>query len=154
MKILVPVDGSASAERALDYAIFLAKACGASLGLIHVVQLPSSWTAPPWRVPAPASYDTVQDQQETYREAIEIIESNGESILTTAEAKTKTAGLPVEKIMQSGHPADVIVRIAGEKGYDLIVMGSRGISGIKEMLLGSVSHHVSQHAKCSVLIAR
>jgi nucleotide-binding universal stress UspA family protein len=85
---------------------------------------------------------------------IEVIEANGKGILAVAEAKAKAAGLTVEKIMESGHPADRIVKVANDNGYDLIVMGSRENSGIKEMLLGSVSHHVCQHAKCSVLIAR
>jgi nucleotide-binding universal stress UspA family protein len=85
---------------------------------------------------------------------IEVIDANGKGILAMAEAKVKAAGLSVEKIMKSGHPADRIVKVASEKGYDLIVMGSRGNSGMKELLLGSVSHHVCQRAKCSVLIAR
>ncbi|MGD0425066.1 MAG: universal stress protein [Candidatus Bathyarchaeia archaeon] len=155
MKILVPVDGSTQAERALDYAIFLAKACGASLGAVHVVQPPTTWpVSPGWSLPTPASYNLVHDERQTYRNMIEVIEANGKGILAKAEAKVKAAGLTVEKIMESGHPADRIVQVASDKGYDLIVIGSRGNSGIKEMLLGSVSHHVCQHAKCSVLIAR
>jgi nucleotide-binding universal stress UspA family protein len=154
LKILVPVDGSTQAERALDYAIFLAKACGASLGAIHVIQLPSPWLYPAYAVPTPASYNNVHDEHHTYRRMIEMVEANGNGILAMAEANVKAAGLTVEKIMESGHPAERIVQVASDRGYDLIVMGSRGISGIKEVLLGSVSHHVCQHAKCSVLIAR
>jgi nucleotide-binding universal stress UspA family protein len=154
LKILVPVDGSTQAERALDYAIFLAKTCGASLGIIHVVQLPTTWPVPRnWSIPTPPD-NLVHDERQTYHRMVELIEANGKGILELGEVKAKTAGLTVEKIMESGHPADRIVKAASDKEYDLIVMGSRGISGIKEMLLGSVSHHVCQHAKCSVLIAR
>jgi nucleotide-binding universal stress UspA family protein len=155
LRILVPVDGSAEAARALDLAISLAKAYGAPLGMVHVVQLPAAWPlSSVWRIPTPASYATVQDERQTYRKAIEIVESNGKSILAVAEEKAKAAGLRTEKILESGHAADRIVTSASEKGYDLIVIGSRGNSGIKEMLLGSVSSHVSQHARCSVLIVR
>jgi len=153
-KILVPVDGSTQAERALDYAIFLAKTCGASLGTIHVVQPPTTWPVSPGWSPPTSPDNLVHDERQTYRRMIEVIEANGNGILAMAEAKVKAAGLTVEKIIESGHPADRIVKVASDNGYDLIVMGSRGNSGIKEVLLGSVSHHVCQHAKCSVLIAR
>lgn len=155
MKILVPIDGSPEATKALDFAISLAKAYEATLAIIHVIQLPAAWplyTA--WRIPTPASYDTVRDEQQTYRKAIEIIETNGKSILAVAEEKAKAAGLKTEKILETGHAADRIVTAASEREYDLIVIGNRGNSGIKEALLGSVSSHVSQHAKCSVLIVR
>ncbi|MGA2625655.1 MAG: universal stress protein [Candidatus Bathyarchaeia archaeon] len=131
--------------------MLLAKNCGASLGTIHVAQVPTNW-------PLPTIYshstDLIGDDRQTYRRMIEVIEANGNDILAKAEAKAKGAGLKVEKIKESGHPADRIVKVASENGYDLIVIGSRGNSAIKEALLGSVSHHVCQHAKCSVLIAR
>ncbi|MGP8070605.1 MAG: universal stress protein [Candidatus Bathyarchaeia archaeon] len=153
-KILVAVDGSTEAGGALDYATFLAKTCGASLGAIHVIEPPATWAVPPgWSPPTPPD-NLVHDEHQTYRRMIQVIEANGNGILAMAEVKVKAAGLTVEKVMESGHPADRIVKVASDKGYDLIVMGSRGNSGIKEMLLGSVSHHVCQHAKCSVLIAR
>jgi nucleotide-binding universal stress UspA family protein len=142
-KILIPVDGSTQAERALDYAIFLAKTTGASVGIIHVVQPPTTWAISP-----PIS------DAEIYRKMVEVVEAHGNDILVKTEAKAKAAGLTVEKIKESGHPADRIVKVANDNGYDLIVMGSRGNSSIKEMLLGSVSHHVCQHAKCSVLVVR
>lgn len=102
LKILVPVDGSAQAERALDYAIFLAKTCGASLGTIHVVHVPTISNANP----------------QTYRRMIEVVETDGNDILAKAEAKVKAAGLKVEKIKESGHPADRIVKVASDNGYD------------------------------------
>jgi nucleotide-binding universal stress UspA family protein len=149
-KILVPVDGSTQAEGALDYAIFLAKTCGASLGTIHVAQVPTNWSSPTIY----SHSARLEDDRQTYLRMIEVIEANGNDILAKAEAKAKAAGLKVEKIKESGHPADLIVKVASDNGYDLIVMGSRGNSSIKEALLGSVSHHVCQYAKCSVLLAR
>ena len=135
-KILVALDGSTHSEKALDYAIFLAKTCRASLGVIHVVHFP---TIPP-------------TDPQTVNRILQLLETLGNEILSKAEEKTKTSGLGVEKIKAQGYPVNYIVKNASERGYDLIIVGSRGMSGIKEVLLGSVSHGVSQRAKCPVLI--
>ena len=58
----------------------------------------------------------------------------------------------VTEIVVPGHPAETICRIAEEDGHDLIVMGSRGLSGIGSFFLGSVSDKVSHHTPCPVLI--
>jgi MFS family permease len=132
-KILVPVDGSAHSDKALDYAIFLAKSCGASLGVIHV-------SSPP---PIPTS-DSERDSYFKMRE------TDADAVLAKAESSAKTAGLQIVKIKELGHPPTRILEVAS--GHDLIIIGSRGMSGIKATLLGSVSHTVSQQAKCPVLI--
>jgi MFS family permease len=132
-KILVPVDGSAHSDKALDYAIFLAKSCGASLGVIHV-------SSPP---PIPTS-DSERDSYFKMRE------TDADAVLAKAESSAKTAGLQIVKIKELGHPPTRILEVAS--GHDLIIIGSRGMSGIKASLLGSVSHTVSQQAKCPVLI--
>ena len=53
-----------------------------------------------------------------------------------------------------GHPAEEIARIANEEGFDLLVVGSRGLSTVKAFLLGSVSEKLSRLAKCPVLIVK
>jgi nucleotide-binding universal stress UspA family protein len=60
----------------------------------------------------------------------------------------------VVRDVEFGQPADAICRIAEAEGFDLIVMGSRGVGGVKSRLFGSVSANVSANAKCSVLIVR
>lgn len=135
-KILVSVDGSTYLEKALNYGIFLAEACQASLGLIHVVHVPPISTADPL----------------TVNRVSQLLESGGNEVLAHAEEGAKIAGLKVEKIKETGYPVNHIVKAASERGYDLIIIGSRGMSGVKEALLGSVSHGVSQQAKCPVLI--
>jgi nucleotide-binding universal stress UspA family protein len=52
------------------------------------------------------------------------------------------------------HPADSIVQVAEETGADLVVMGSRGLGGIKRALMGSVSDSVVRHAHCPVMVVR
>ena len=72
--------------------------------------------------------------------------------------KTLSAlGLPEERVVtevQVGEPAEEIVDLARLEGYDLIVMGSRGLSPVRELLMGSVSNRVLHMAPCPVLIAR
>jgi nucleotide-binding universal stress UspA family protein len=60
----------------------------------------------------------------------------------------------VETHAREGQPADVIIEIANQKQADLIVVGSRGLTGIQRYLMGSVSSKVTEHAPCSVMIVR
>jgi len=72
-----------------------------------------------------------------------------------AERAQKEHGIKAELIWRAGHPAKVIIDIAEKTvGADLIVIGSRGLGGFKELLLGSVSHAVVNHARDPVLIVR
>lgn len=66
-------------------------------------------------------------------------------------------GLPEERVVtevQVGEPAEEIVDLARLEGYDMVVLGSRGLSQVKELLMGSVSHRVLHTAPCPVLVAR
>jgi nucleotide-binding universal stress UspA family protein len=72
-----------------------------------------------------------------------------------AAAKTVAARLPaIETSVVSGAPADMIVRDIERSHTDLVVLGARGLGGIRRLLLGSVSEAVLTHATCSVLIVR
>ena len=66
----------------------------------------------------------------------------------------KEAGVEAKLLLREGDPADEIVRVAKDEGYDLIVVGHRGLSPVKAFLLGSVSNRVVSHAPCSVLVVR
>jgi nucleotide-binding universal stress UspA family protein len=63
-------------------------------------------------------------------------------------------GVELETYAREGDPAEVIIQVANEQQADLIVVGSRGLTGIQRFLLGSVSSKVSHHAPCSVMIVR
>ena len=76
------------------------------------------------------------------------------SVLKRAEHYVRDQGLELETHAREGDPAEVILRVANEQQADLIVVGSRGLTGIKRFLLGSVSNKVSHHAPCSVMIVR
>ena len=60
----------------------------------------------------------------------------------------------VETVAREGDPAEVLADVAAEEGAGLIVVGDRGLTGVRRFLLGSVSHKLSHHAPCSVLIVR
>jgi len=127
-KILVAVDGSETAEKALEYAVQLAKKHKAKVTLLNVGESKIFGLKP------------------------EVARKIGESILSDAAAKTK--GFKLNTRLEFGNAAETIIEIAEKENYDLIVVGSRGLSSVKRFFLGSVSDDVSHHAKCSVLIAR
>ena len=134
-KILVPVDGSEHSLHALEKAVQIAKKFDSKIVLINVYSV-SSFKVTPSQV-----FDYVME-----------IRKAGESIL--AEAKMKLEGIQVETILKEGHIVEEIIKAAKENNFDLIVMGARGVSKIKEILLGSVSHGVTLHAPCPILIIR
>jgi nucleotide-binding universal stress UspA family protein len=68
--------------------------------------------------------------------------------------RVKAEGVPVETILLEGNTVQEIIKAAGEGKFDLIVMGARGISKIREILLGSVSDGVLRNAPCPVLIVK
>jgi len=78
----------------------------------------------------------------------------GNRILGDGEEKAKAEGVQVEKILTEGHVVQEIIRVAKEGNYDLIVIGARGISRVREMLLGSVTDGVIHHVSCPVLVIK
>jgi len=127
-KMLVPVDGSENAEKALQYAIAIAKKTNAKITLLYV-QDPGLFNLKP-----------------------EEIKKIGAFILS--EAANKVKGIEVDQKLESGDPAKTITQAANKGDFDLIVMGSRGHSGIMRFLLGSVSAHVIHYANRSTLIVK
>jgi nucleotide-binding universal stress UspA family protein len=77
-----------------------------------------------------------------------------DAVLERATHDALARGVEVETHVREGDPAEVIIDVASEQKADLIVVGSRGLTGITRFLLGSVSSKVSQHASCSVMIVR
>jgi nucleotide-binding universal stress UspA family protein len=146
--ILVPLDGSDHSSKALDYALDLAEKYSAEIMILSVAQ--TYVTTGSILINRPMS------QIETpgvYVSAIEIAHKN---VLEKALKKAKNVNpdLNVSIKLVNGRASDEIVKIAKEDNFDLIVMGSRGLGGIKEFLLGSVSDSVADHAECPVLIVK
>jgi len=82
------------------------------------------------------------------------LEKEGKEILKRSQELASSLGISTNIKLASGVPAEEVLHFADSEKFDLIVMGSRGLSGVKAFLLGSVSDKVSHHAKCPVLIVR
>lgn len=140
-RILVAYDGSDLSKKALDMAMALAKQDERIELTVVAVSNPPTATSM-------GSYGIYN------QELINEIRENAEKILS--EVKEKIAELPnkTAAVVLEGNPGRLIVDHANQTSCDLIVMGSRGLSGIKEMFLGSTSHFVVQKANCPVFIVK
>jgi nucleotide-binding universal stress UspA family protein len=78
----------------------------------------------------------------------------GNRILGEGEQRIKSTKLQVKKIVVEGHAVEEIVRVANQENIDLIVIGARGVSHMREMLLGSVTDGVLHHVHCPVLVIK
>jgi nucleotide-binding universal stress UspA family protein len=152
-KILVPLDGSEHSVRALEISIQVAKQFSGKLILIHIYSV----TVRPIILPEPATLTPpgvpVMTAEEVTRVADAAREA-GNRILAEGERKAKADGVQVQTVLIEGHAVQEIVKTAREGEFDLIVIGARGISKIREILLGSVTDGVIHHATCPVLVIK
>ena len=140
--ILVPVDGSATALRAVDTAIGLAKAHGSRVTAIFVVD-PYPFTG--------VGTDFAYGQAEYLSAAT----AEANTAIKAAKARFEAAGIAVESSVIESHSAwRGVVEAAESAGADLIVMGSHGRKGLEKLVLGSVTQAVLSHTKRSVLVVR
>ena len=142
--ILVPVDGSVHSKKALEFACELAKMFESELRLLHVVQPPVSTQT---MVVCGSAVTT-----EVSREDLEEIGHN--MIEAALQITSNHDCTKVETQVEAGPPAQHILDAAKKHHVDLIVMGSRGLSDIAGLLLGSVSHKVTHLAECSCVTIR
>jgi nucleotide-binding universal stress UspA family protein len=134
-KILLAYDGGEPAKRALEQVIELATRLKAEVGVISVVPVRSG------RAPIDPGDDRTVHADE----------------LLEARKALREAGIDAEMLEPGGDVARTIERVADERGYDTIVVGTRGIRGIRRLarpLRGSVSEHVASHAHVTVVVAR
>lgn len=131
------MDGSESAKKAFEKSIYLAQRCDSKLDVIHVV-LDSTYGG---------------DSATTF-ELIDELKEKGRKLLEQCKNQAQSNNVAVETLLKLGDYAQVIIDTADQNDYDLIVMGSRGLSVFKELLLGSVSFKVMHHAKCPVMVMR
>ena len=134
--ILVPVDGSEGADRAIEKAVMLAQTCGAKLNFLYVANINQL------AINAVLS-DAILDS----------VTKAGNVILDRA-LEMVPAGVAKESFSDTGSPAVVILDFAETNDIDLIVMGSRGLGVVKGVLLGSVSQYVVEQSKCPVLVVK
>ena len=152
--IVVGTDGSEPAAEALRQAIDMASREGARLHLVTAYpdpqmlrERPTIWTNDP---------KGVVDSGRTTGGADMIIDLRevAESLVQRAADEARSKGVEVGTHVREGQPAEVIIDVAHQEQADLIVVGSRGLTGIQRYLMGSVSSKVSEHAPCSVMVVR
>ena len=152
-KILVPLDGSEHSLKALEAAAEIAERFSGRITLIHVYSV----SVQPVMMPEPSSSGSLGMPILTGTEVTRIIEAAqkiGNRILDDGEQRIKSDKVEVKKILLEGHAVQEIVRIASEGDYDLIVIGARGVSHMREILLGSVTDGVIHHVRCPVLVVK
>lgn len=138
--ILVPYDGSNPSAKALDKAIRIAKLDPATeLTVAHVINLQ----------PIVVS-DMTFAQPDSYQQQVK---EQGDLIIE--KIKSMTSEVPnANVVVLAGSPAEAIVDYADNANCDVIIMGSRGLSSLKEFMVGSVSHNVILHARVPVMIMK
>ena len=141
--ILLPTDFSECAAHAVPVAAQLARGAGARLLCLHVVEpvVPAvGWS--PVAEPLPLADISERLEDSATREL--------PKLARTAEC----AGLDVEEVIAHGEPASEIVRVAKERGADLIVISSHGRTGLGRILFGSTAESVVRYAHCPVLVVK
>jgi len=152
-RILVPTDGSEPSEKALRRAIDLAERFEGRIVLVHVYSgavpliTPAIDTLTPPPIPSPTAAAVAAKLREDAQKM-------GEKILAEAEQTVKDRGLRAKTVLREGDAVREIVAVAKGEKVDLIVMGHRGMSKLKEILLGGVSEGVAHKAPCAVLIVK
>jgi nucleotide-binding universal stress UspA family protein len=136
-KILVAVDGSELSTRALEEALQIAKLVNGEITLIHVYWTGSTHILTP----------TQDHRFEAKRE-------KGARILADGEKRAKAKAVQVQTVLIDGDIVDQIIKTAKEGNFNLVVVGARGLSRVKGLLMGSISHGVTRNAPCPVLVVR
>ena len=139
-RILVPLDFSRHADFVLEWATHLAKEHSSRLLLLHAYHLPVEF----------------QQLEGAYlpQDFWASVKAEAEQNLQRYAEPLRAQGLAVDVIVREGYPATVIEQEAIDQHADLIVIGTRGLSGLKHLLLGSIAERVVQKAPCPVLTVK
>lgn len=140
-KILVAIDGSKHAEKAMLKAKELAELGNGSITLLNVID----------DIMVNNPYIIEQSQQETIEKAFV---KEGQKVLNEAVESLKPYSIKVNTELRYGEPGRVIIEMAEKEGYDLVVMGNRGLNAFSRAMLGSKSNKVVNHIHVSVLIVK
>lgn len=135
-RILMATDFSDYSRDALDRAVQMAKAFGAEIHLLHVLELPYTSTPP------------------QYAKALEEVNKEEAKKLNTQAERIRQESIEVRLMSRHGVPHQQITEAAKEIRADLIVLGTHGRTGLAHMLIGSVAERVVRHAPCPVLTVK
>jgi nucleotide-binding universal stress UspA family protein len=143
-KIMVAFDGSKDSVKAVDFGCSLAEKYGSSLVMVHVC----STAFPPYGGVAPMPVPEFEGAEALSKERARGVLTDG---IRLAEAHgTKAKG----ELLEASSTVQAIVEFAESEKVDLIVVGTRGMTGFKRLILGSVSSGLVSHSVCPVLVVR
>ena len=142
-RILLPTDFSGCANYALPYAAAIARAVGATIICVHVVEP---------IVPA-VGYSGLAEPM-PIADMSEQLEDSAERELPQFAECDDFHGLRIEEVIVHGDAAAEIVRVASEQNVDLIVVSSHGRTGLGRIIFGSTAEAVVRHASCPVLVVK
>jgi nucleotide-binding universal stress UspA family protein len=145
--ILYADDGSEGAKEAGDLLAEWPIFTGLRVTVMSVSEVAVPWSSGM----APGLYDQVM---ESYTESVQEARREHAALVSASADRLSDAGLVTSIDVRDGDPAPCLVKAATEHGSDIIVMGTRGLTGLSRILLGSVARNVLIHAPCSVLIVR
>lgn len=146
--ILIPVDGSEHAHKAVEVGGELARHYGARVIVAHVMEEIGTSRVP-------EGLEELAHIEHMRITETDVLVGVGRDIADRAILRCRELGVKqVEERLCVGNPRREIVRLAQESGADLIVMGRRGLGRLAELVLGSVSHHVTQGADCACLTVK
>lgn len=173
-RILVALDGSAHSDKALDLAADLAETYQAELLLVHVLSAAplsdaerhmaaveyvdelAAWTERQGRSASasiePGGHELLMQYSDLAHHFREVV---GKRLMSSAKDKLSGRKLTsIRTVLEDGDPAESILKLAVDHRADAIVMGSRGLSEIKGLLMGSVSHKISHLAACTCITVK
>ncbi|RLI27308.1 MAG: universal stress protein [Candidatus Hecatellales archaeon] len=136
--ILVPVDGSETSFKAAREALQLAKLFGSKVIALYVVDLRKL-----------EEYEEAEKEQAKRK-----LREFGVKALERIEDESKKFDVVFESMVKEGNPSEVIVETADQLEVELIVIGTRGLTGLKRMVLGSTAYRVVEWANCQVLVVK
>lgn len=139
-RVLVPIDGSTQSDDALDHA--LEEFSDDNITVLHVID------------PADAGYNAPVGIPGGSEEWFENAQDDAQALFDEAQAVADEYGITLDTATDTGRPAGTIVEFAEEEGFDHIVMGSHGRSGVSRILLGSVAETVVRRASMPVTVVR
>jgi nucleotide-binding universal stress UspA family protein len=138
-KILVAVDMSEHSKKAFEYASLLSQKTDAELVIVNVFD----------------EFERMSSSKEKLKEIVETMQKDGQEKLDSYVDEAKSRGVKNVRVERTeGDAAERIIELTRQEKPDLIVLGSRGRGAFRELLLGSVSHKVMNHAKYPVLIVK
>ncbi len=145
-RVLLAVDGSENSKGAVEFLQEFPLPTGSEIDCLHVMERKKRLA------------ERFGRMQRAYRILFEAIRKSEREFALSLIRETADAlegrGMKVRRKVRAGHPAETIVAEAGARRSDMILLGSRGITGIRRVVLGSVSSTVAKHAPCPVLIVK